>query len=543
MRQQEMTEVASVNAAAAGHAPRPRFVSFTGLAKAALALALALSLSGVAAAQDESDETKKLKDEVELLKLQKEKAELEKDLLAAKFPMSSTKPLEGKTTVDDNAFLESEMLSYRSMATLAGRISDEINQRLPGMTSMAVYNERDIKLLLSYKAVNDQIELMRAGYNEIIKPPPAAPEALTPTQGINVVTSVLGSFVDLLALFRTDTEIKGKSFTIKEAALVAEVFRELRAKYSNRDCPSFYYPAAFPPDENPSKESRILTAIQDLFILKARAEEIISLEEIEKKVKALKAEVATLETALDAKQKELAAKENELKSHMKRFGSNPRGKRGFEQDKLSFAVEQLRKEEKEIEQALGEKRGELKKQVDAQKEQSAKINDGIDKDQAILKLKALNSSFEKFVADLTKVDDSAGINALTAYIKAENLKDAMERRSSGCKAPADTGGEGYWLQLEVLRAGGNNKTRRNFFDIFTGNKLSHSGGTIIQYMVYDTKGSVKLSDTKTDYQDYVGAGKIPEIASQNQCAAGPCPKKKEQKQGEKSGQSDLAKKQ
>ena len=44
-------------------------------------------------------------------------------------------------------------------------------------------------------------------------------------QLLPAATSIAGSVIDLLALFRTDTEIKGKSFNVEEDALVAEVFR------------------------------------------------------------------------------------------------------------------------------------------------------------------------------------------------------------------------------------------------------------------------------------------------------------------------------
>jgi hypothetical protein len=66
------------------------------------------------------------------------------------------------------------------------------------------------------------------------------------------------------------------------------------------------------------------------------------------------------------------------------------------------------------------------------------------------------------------------------------------------------------LQVEILKAGGNNRTRRNFFDLFTGNKLTHSGGSLVEYTLYDIGGVAKSFGVHKKYLDYTSARQIVE---------------------------------
>ena len=68
----------------------------------------------------------------------------------------------------------------------------------------------------------------------------------------------------------------------------------------------------------------------------------------------------------------------------------------------------------------------------------------------------------------------------------------------------------YWLQLKVLKAGGNNRIKTNLVvDIFTGgNRLSHSGGVVVEYILFDRNGLAKASDIFTEYSGYIKSGNI-----------------------------------
>jgi hypothetical protein len=98
------------------------------------------------------------------------------------------------------------------------------------------------------------------------------------------------------------------------------------------------------------------------------------------------------------------------------------------------------------------------------------------------------------------------LNPLTSYIKAETMLSALKGAEGN-----DT--DFYWLQLKVLKAGGNNRIKTNLLvDIFTGgNRVSHSGGTIVEYILFDRNGKSVVSDIITDYSGYVKANKVKQL--------------------------------
>lgn len=75
------------------------------------------------------------------------------------------------------------------------------------------------------------------------------------------------------------------------------------------------------------------------------------------------------------------------------------------------------------------------------------------REQSVARLKALNVQFDKLVSELIKVDEAVGVNALTSYIQAENLKLAMACEDPNCEEGAFD--QSYWMQLRVVSAGGN----------------------------------------------------------------------------------------
>ena len=138
------------------------------------------------------------------------------------------------------------------------------------------------------------------------------------------------------------------------------------------------------------------------------------------------------------------------------------------------------------------------------------------KQESLVRLKALNLQFNKLTEELIKVDGGTGINSLTAYLQAENLTRALD-----CTEVQETGTlkcpDAYLLQLKVVSAGGNNRVRRNLIrDVFKGADISHSGGSIIEYILYDVAtGAAKTFNTITVYRDYIKAKEIPGVAAGN----------------------------
>src|SRR5713101_1410172 len=119
-----------------------------------LLVVLALSVAPCIQAQTptptpKSEEVQKLEEQKAQLDLRKGIAEDEKAIRDAKFPKPDTKALEGKTEINDNAVIESQMVAYVSMARAANKIINAI--KATKIENLAIYNERDLNLLTSYK--------------------------------------------------------------------------------------------------------------------------------------------------------------------------------------------------------------------------------------------------------------------------------------------------------------------------------------------------------------------------------------------------------
>jgi hypothetical protein len=468
----------------------------------------------------------------------------------AKFPKPTSSPLAGTTTVNDAAIIESMMVSYISMAKAANKIVDTIRPKLADATSLVIYNEKDANLRLSYRVANNQIDIIQKRYCALLSPditsgvcgpalassgsPPGAPA----TAPLGIAQSFLGAFVDLTALLRTNVEIKGQTFDIDEGPLVAEVFRA--ARRDRRGLPAsvkerLYYPFVFPPVLK--AESAILGRLEELHTLRVGTGQLIgdierngtALTEIKNKILSINNSKQTLEEkvgraegeannllrvycpALYAKPGELADKLDVLGT-CRRLPAEPH-KRLLD---LKDAIADLRGQLGEASQALNDA---TMKQTDLKNEKErlkAKLHPDLQSipDDAIAQLKATNEQFDSFVGALVKADAATGLNPLTSFIRIENLLPSEEAENG---KPEKV----YWLQLKVVKAGGNNRIKTNLIvDIFTGgNRLSHSGGAIVQYHLFDNDGRSVLSDTITDYTKYVKAGKVPALT--NSSASGP----------------------
>ncbi|OWY63643.1 hypothetical protein B7486_51940 [cyanobacterium TDX16] len=99
--------------------------------------------------------------------------------------------------------------------------------------------------------------------------------------------------------------------------------------------------------------------------------------------------------------------------------------------------------------------------------------------QKIDKLKALNTQFAAFIDGIDNVDKTTGVNLLSILARAAKIEEVLTDKGS------------YILFLDI-RAGGSNRTRRN---LFFGSRLRHSGSVIVNYILFDRQGAIKLSDT------------------------------------------------
>jgi hypothetical protein len=345
------------------------------------------------------DEINELQHKIDLLTKQaelltKEKAEVvaEKDLIKAYLPTASATPLTGSATLDSNAVMESHFIAYKSMSEVAKYMGTKVT----GFKTLVVYNDRDVSGLQHYATVIAQLENLQKYYSELLKKPsPQNPEAATAALlAPELATTMLKSVADVLAMFRTNTDIKGVSITIEEAAFVSQLKQHLTGV-------TLMYPGLYPPNllvAASTDSDSLMKMISNIFEQKVKADEIIK----------------DYEASTDKK-------------------AHPYRDR-------------------------------------------------------VTRFKAMNDQFDKFVAALTALDATTGASPMTNLVRAEKLHKTLKKGDSGM------------LYVKVMKAGGNNKITQN---LFKGTKISHSGGVVVSYIIFNNSGEVALADTLYNYDGYL----------------------------------------
>ena len=314
-------------------------------------------------------------------------------------------------------------------------------------------------------------------------------------------------------MLRTNVDIKGQSVAIDEEALVTETFRALREEYDGSPL-ALYYPAVFPPDIDLNAGSRFLQKLEHVRNLKLLSNSIAeSLTEIQSE---LKKTAAAIQEATKAREED-KIKKAEADTNLAKLGKGRSPAEKIERARLQALAKKL---EDSI-AALTDKLDKLtvrKATLEAERQLRLDLLRGKytrpdNADEALTRLKAFNQQFDQLVTALTQPNQTSGINLLTSYLKAESLDDVMNCRGYLTERKQYAPCRGYWLQLKVLKAGGNNRIKTNFVvDIFTGgNRLSHSGGSVVQFHLFDKYGRSLLSDTRTEYTRYIKSSKVKEL--------------------------------
>jgi hypothetical protein len=470
--------------------------------------------------QDEGDEAKS----EELKRLEALKAEAQareaiakakKAELDARFPQSSSSPLEGKTTVPDK-LIEEHIGGYMSVGEAADEIARVIKTRT-NLDVIAIYNESDMQLLLVYDAATRRITTYRSRFNSVTQNQKLAlkdhgfwvvpttscdeGEAQLTVEGLggsafnplSIATSLLGGFGDVLSFFRTNVEIKGSTFNVDESVIVTEVFRALR---DNKRL-ALYYPDEFPPAFDPSRDSPMLREIEELFNSKAEADaasaEIEALIKVKNEQKAFlgkcKQSIALVEQPLLKPIKDQLKVVNDTKAALATKTS------ASDRREWSNKVAEAEKKLSELKDLHQSKLDELKQMKNSHDEDIKRLDADIVALRAAQQpLAPLNAQAELLVKDLIKVDEKTPVNALTSFIRAERLQALMNDNTK------NTG----WLKLRVVIAGGNTRVKTNLFtDVFNGgNRVWYNGGSVVEYHLYDRTGRSILSDTVNNYLKY-----------------------------------------
>jgi hypothetical protein len=457
-----------------------------------------------------TEEELRLQEEKRVLDLKKAIEENKKAIRDAQ-PKPSATPLSGDTTLTEGVRLETEIVSYKAMAEAAKLISTEIHGKITTATNIAIYDGQTIKDWRFYQSVSPGLEgyikdlrqryltlfcsdndtdpqiravycpagspLRQAGYDSAralaVIPPAVIPEAFA------AGSTFLRSFIDLAALFRTDTKIEGKSVTIDQNALVAEVLRRLKGDYASIN---LYNPGMFPPRTDSS--SPTVTIIGELFLFKKEADRLIKIKNQAKPAAQAtldqhKAELKAYQDELEMVESLLEKKKNLQRAYDNEHNPKIRAKLFAQIARVAVQLGAL-KTKAELEALIAASK------ITIQGDQAAVKSI----DAAVKALTELNDRFQSFIDEFLKVGAN-GTNTLALFIKSEDIDQIMNNDTS------------YWLEIRSVSAGGNNRTRKNLIWFFAGARVDHSGGVILEYTLYDKTGAVVYSDKLSHYEGYV----------------------------------------
>lgn len=475
----------------------------------------------------------------EELRLQEEKRllELQRDIELAKkairdaqptTPAPTATPLEGNTTLTD-VRIETTMVSYKAMSDVADAVSKEIKTRAAGATNFAIYDAEVIRDWRFHQALfpafrgqtqdirNQYVKLLCENANSGVSPyfrqtyctsqadtsfSAIANQAERSAMKTEAVAGAIGAgstliraFIDLAALFRTETKIEGVAVTIDNSALVAETIRALRNQFctAGAACPKFYYPGTFHPR---IEESETVFRIGQLFVFKMEADLVIKVKTAGRPALADQLNNQTAQRSKAVEVLERIRSLNRIVTNLNAALANenvPQFRRKLWNEKSEALAElgTLGSEANQVAQIAA-----LDAAIAATKASISAI------DGPVKELRELNDRFQAFVDQFVKVDDK-GSNALALFIRSEDIHRIMDNATS------------YWLEIKSVAAGGNNRTRKNLIWFFLGARVDHSGGIVAEYALYDNQGAIVTSDKIAYYEGYIKPknirrGKLPD---------------------------------
>jgi len=153
-----------------------------------------------------------------------------KNLINAYAPTLPT-GLQGSIAVGDNQSIEANAAAYRTMREVAGLVADALKDHLGGI--ILFLSTEDHNALTTANLFEADAALLRKAY-----------ENHEPTKEFIVQEILVGAGVlaktasDIMALFRTDLEMKSRTVSIPDEALIAECASRLNS--------TRYYPNGFP---------------------------------------------------------------------------------------------------------------------------------------------------------------------------------------------------------------------------------------------------------------------------------------------------------
>ena len=221
-----------------------------------------------------------LRQELEMEKLRTALAEQKRRTVEAGLPEVSAETRQGLRGEISNRELsegqfgtESLALSYESLSALAREISRSVNTNAGEYNRIVIYSEADFKHLVLYRLFQSQAVPALEAYERLLDDRPLDSETIQGMRGMrknqvlqlpNIGTALVGSAIDLIAMFRTDTTVSNRKISIEPTALAALVSNELRQVKPGL---KVFYPMAYIPEGQwqENDETSVLTRLTRLY--------------------------------------------------------------------------------------------------------------------------------------------------------------------------------------------------------------------------------------------------------------------------------------
>ena len=181
-------------------------------------------------------ELEQLREEAEQLRLELEISQRQRQIIEASSPIlpsvtSASQALDGRINLaPGQTTIESLTLAYREMDIVAERICADLRTNFPDLRNVIVADSSLINTLPFYRVYRSRISLFEGSYKELLPdlpapPPPPGFSTSSPLDlsFLSVPTTVLRSFIDLVALFRSDVSIRTFTFSPEENALISNL--------------------------------------------------------------------------------------------------------------------------------------------------------------------------------------------------------------------------------------------------------------------------------------------------------------------------------
>jgi len=186
------------------------------------------------------EEAKRLKLEQVKAEARKAIADSQKATLAAQFPATDVKPLEGKIEVGEGVGLVAGLLAQGLLDKVAKEIVDQIKEKLEeGTSSVLLVEDRRLAASdWSYERVRGQLEVELEAVEgalgalagaEVGEPTPEADALPLAAAGaaLTAGTAIVGATAGLIGMLRSDYAISSKEVAIAPTPLLAALSKEL----------------------------------------------------------------------------------------------------------------------------------------------------------------------------------------------------------------------------------------------------------------------------------------------------------------------------